>query len=331
MSRAHAGRRAVARRGLASRSGRRQGRPSAWASIWTGPLAVRHRGFEQYFRARVLPETGDRARETPSRLYAAMRYAALSPGKRLRPLLVLTACDAAGGDWRRALPAAAAVELVHAFSLVHDDLPAMDDDDYRRGRLTTHKKYGEAMGILAGDALLAEAFGQLLRLADEKVSANRIVLATEALATAAGQTWLIGGQVLDIEAEGRRVTREQVEEIHSRKTGALIAASTALGAIVAGGSTQDQENLTVAGGFLGLAFQVRDDLLNLSSSMRALGKRTGTDAQRGKATYPRAVGREAAEWYAAANLEIARTHLARFGARARNLHALIDVMAHRER
>jgi len=260
-----------------------------------------------------------------------MRYAALSPGKRLRPLLVLTACEAAGGEWRRALPAAAAVELVHAFSLVHDDLPAMDDDDYRRGRLTTHKKYGEAMGILAGDALLAEAFGRLLDLVDEKVPAGRIVLATAVLAIASGRDYLIGGQVLDVEAEGRAVTRDQVDEIHARKTGALIAAAMRLGAIVAGAAEKDADDLTSAGNYLGAAFQIHDDLLNLSSSMRAIGKRTGTDARRGKATYPRAVGREAAEACAARNIALARKRVARFGPRARNLDRLIDVMAHRER
>jgi len=260
-----------------------------------------------------------------------MRYAALSPGKRLRPLLVLTACEAAGGDWRRALPAAAAVELVHAFSLVHDDLPAMDDDDYRRGRLTTHKKYGEAMGILAGDALLAEAFGRLLDLVDQKVPAGRIILATATLAIASGRDYLIGGQVLDLEAEGRPVTRDQVREIHDRKTGALIGASMRLGAIVAGASARDERDLLRAGLHLGAAFQIHDDLLNMSSSMRALGKRTGTDARRGKPTYPRAVGRKAAEQSAALNIALARKGVARLGRQARNLDRLIDVMAHRER
>ena len=141
------------------------------SGLWTGALAVRYRAFERMLDRRILPARPTRD-ETPPRLYQAMRYAALSPGKRLRPLLVLTACEAVGGDWRRALPAAVAVELVHAFSLVHDDLPAMDDDDYRRGRLTTHKKYGEAMGILAGDALIAEAFSQLWRAGESPGSAR---------------------------------------------------------------------------------------------------------------------------------------------------------------
>src|SRR5207249_5542433 len=159
---------------------------------------------------------------------------ALAAGKRLRPLLVLTACEAAGGRWQDALPAAAAVELVHAFSLVHDDLPAMDDDDYRRGRLTTHRKYGEAIGILAGDALLALAFEELAGVAPPARAARAVRL----LARAAGSRELVGGQVLDIAAEGRaRVSVADVRAIHSRKTGALMGAAMALGALCASASS----------------------------------------------------------------------------------------------
>ena len=316
---------------VAARRGGRRAPASSRAAIWGGPLAARYRAVERYLASRVFPARRVPHDETPKRLYAAMRYAALSPGKRLRPLLVLTACEAAGGDWRRALPAAAAVELVHAFSLVHDDLPAMDDDDYRRGRLTTHKKYGEAMGILAGDALLAEAFRQLAELPEQGVPADRVVRAMAVLALAAGREWLIGGQVLDLEAEGRPARREQVDEIHGRKTGALMSAAMCLGAIVAGASLRDEHDLGLAGHHLGAAFQIRDDLLNASSSMRALGKRAGTDARRGKATYPRAVGRAAAERSAAISIDLARDQVARFGARARHLGRLIDAMARRER
>jgi geranylgeranyl pyrophosphate synthase len=149
--------------------------------------------------ARVLRERGD----GPGRLGQAVRYAALSPGKRMRPLFVLAACEAVGGAWKRALPAAVAIECVHAFSLVHDDLPAMDDDDFRRGRLTTHKKFGEALGILAGDALLAFAFEEVARLVDDGVPAARVVEAVRRLAHAAGADQLVGGQALDIGAEGR--------------------------------------------------------------------------------------------------------------------------------
>ncbi|MEO5617508.1 MAG: polyprenyl synthetase family protein, partial [Candidatus Eisenbacteria bacterium] len=148
----------------------------------------------------------------------ALRYALLAPGKRLRPLLVLTACEAVGGRWRDALPAAAALECVHAFSLVHDDLPAMDDDDYRRGRLTTHKKFGEALGVLSGDALLAFAFEELTRLPLARRDPARVLLAVRLLAEAAGAHQLIQGQALDLAAEGKRVTRDRVADIHLRKT-----------------------------------------------------------------------------------------------------------------
>jgi len=292
---------------------------------------VRYRAFERHLERHVLPTRPARDDETPPRLYQAIRYAALSPGKRLRPLLTLTACEAVGGDWRSALPAAVAVELVHAFSLVHDDLPAMDDDDYRRGRLTTHKKYGEAMGILAGDALIAEAFTQLGMLAGQGVASDRIVRAMMVLALASGREWLIGGQVLDIEAEGRPATRRLVDEIHGRKTGALMSASLALGAIVAGASLEHEHSLQLAGHHLGAAFQIHDDLLNTRGSMKTLGKRTGTDAARGKATYPRAVGRAAAERSAAISIRLAREQVIVFGRRARPLLTLIERMAHRER
>jgi geranylgeranyl diphosphate synthase type II len=260
-----------------------------------------------------------------------MRYAALSPGKRLRPLLALAACEAVGGPWRRALPAAAAVELVHAFSLVHDDLPAMDDDDFRRGRPTTHRQYGEALGILAGDALLALAFAELGRLGTRGVTAPRVTAASQALARAAGSEALVGGQVLDLEAEGRKVTRAQVQEIHRRKTGALITAALALGGIAGGASQRRLQMLSAIGRDLGLAFQIHDDLLNRNSSLRRLGKRTGTDEARGKATYPRAVGVERARLEAAQRARRAYQRAGALGERAARLARLIAETAQRER
>jgi geranylgeranyl diphosphate synthase type II len=260
-----------------------------------------------------------------------MRWAALGPGKRLRPLLVLTACEAVGGAWRTALPAAAAVELVHAFSLAHDDLPAMDDDDYRRGRLTTHKKFGEALGILAGDALLALAFEELARLADRGVKPARIVEAVSRLAEAAGGGQLVAGQALDLAAEGRPANEAEVLDIHRRKTGALLSASLAIGAIAGGGRPEIVERLALAGRELGLAFQIQDDLLNAGSSLARLGKQTGTDAARGKATFPAAVGEDAAR--ARAGVYVRRT-LARvrsLGPRANLLERLVEATAARDR
>jgi geranylgeranyl diphosphate synthase type II len=264
------------------------------------------------------------------RLEEAIRYSALSPGKRLRPLLVLTACEAVGGDWRRALPAAVALECVHAFSLVHDDLPAMDDDDWRRGRPTTHRKFGEALAILAGDALLAFAFEELTRLASLEVRPRRVLGCILRLADASGSAYLMAGQALDIEAEGRPVTRGEVLRIHLRKTGALLGASMAIGGIVGGGSARQVEDLDRAGMRLGLAFQIQDDLLNLGSSLDKLGKRAGTDAARGKATFPRAVGEARARSEAATFLAGAR-ELVEHCTRPARLLELIDRIAERDR
>ena len=291
-----------------------------------GGLRLKLRSVERYL-ARALP------RETlsPGRLHAAMRYGVLSPGKRVRPLLVLTACEAVGGRWLDALPAAVAVECVHAFSLIHDDLPAMDDDDYRRGRLATHRKFGEPLGILAGDALLALAFEQLARLAERGVPADRVVEAVRALARAAGSRALVGGQALDLEAEGRGVSREEVRTIHYLKTGHLMGAALALGGIVGGADEVTRALLLSLGLDLGLAFQIHDDLLNQRSSASRLGKPTGTDAARGKATYPRAVGEERA-WRELERIFRRALEQAReIGPRPANLERLIRAVAERRR
>ncbi len=278
--------------------------------------------------ARVLRERAD----GPGRMGQAVRYAALSPGKRLRPLFVLATCEAVGGTWKRALPAAVAVECVHAFSLVHDDLPAMDDDDYRRGRLTTHKKFGEALGVLSGDALLAFAFEELTRLADDGVPPARVVEAIRRLARAAGADELVGGQALDISAEGRKPTARLVRDIHERKTGALFGACMALGALAGDANAQTVEALEQVGRMTGLAFQIQDDLLNVSgASLSKLGKRPGTDAARGKATYPAAVGEARAKKEVAALLKTVRASITRRCAKPEKLIKLIDALSRRER
>ena len=290
------------------------------------PLVVRLQRFEKYFE-RVLPPPGD----PPARLHAAMRWSALGSGKRLRPLLVLTACEAVGGRWPRALPAAAAVECVHAFSLVHDDLPCMDDDDYRRGRLTTHKKYGEAMALLAGDALLALAFEELTQLATAGVPAPRVARAVQVLGEASGSRVLVGGQVLDLQGEGKRVNGAGVREIHLRKTGGLVSASLVLGGLAGGATAGQLRSLAGMGLELGLAFQIHDDLLNRGSSLARLGKRAGTDDALEKATYPRAVGAERARGEAGRLYLSALRHVERLGVRAANLGHLIIAVAERDR
>ncbi|HYM81218.1 MAG TPA: farnesyl diphosphate synthase [Candidatus Limnocylindria bacterium] len=290
-----------------------------------GALAVRRRAFERYFQ-RVLPP----ASQTPSRLHAAMRYGALSPGKRLRPLLVLTACEAVGGRWTTALPAAAAVECIHAYSLIHDDLPAMDDDDFRRGRPTTHRKFGEAVAILAGDALLALAFRELSRAAERRVSDARVIEAVRILAGASGSQYLVGGQAMDLEAEGRAVKLERVTEIHLRKTGGLISASLKLGGLIGGANRAALRRFDKLGHDLGFAFQVQDDLLNRTSSLRKLGKRSQTDAKRGKATVPAVAGEVAARLLLDALFTNAIEDAQLFGRHGRNLERLIQVVAARD-
>jgi len=286
-------------------------------------------------RVRAIDHALDRALPAasapPRRLHAAMRYAALSPGKRVRPLLVLASCEALGGAWRRALPAAAALELVHAFSLVHDDLPALDDDDFRRGRPTAHRRYGEAVALLAGDALLALAFETLAGLGREGVGAVRIAEAQRVLAHASGSRELVGGQVLDLEAEGRRVRAVDVRAIHARKTGALIGAALALGALVAGANARRVRAMEQLGRGLGLAFQIQDDLMNRSATLRQLGKRAGTDAALGKATYPAALGEPRSRRAAAAAFQRARGTIARLGRRADPLGRLVQTIEARTR
>jgi geranylgeranyl diphosphate synthase, type II len=267
----------------------------------------------------------------PAKLRTALRYAALGPGKRIRPQLVLLACEAVGGDWFHALPAAVALECVHAFSLVHDDLPAMDDDDFRRGRPTVHRRFGEALAVLAGDALLAFAFEELTMLEGAGVPASRVLEAVRRLAHASGADDLCGGQALDMAAEGRKAKPREVEEIHLRKTGALMGAALALGAIAGHADPTTVGVLDDAGRLLGFAFQIRDDRLNAGSTLRRLGKRAGTDAQRGKATYPGAAGERAAALRERELLRSGRAILATHCSRPGRLLALVDQLAERER
>lgn len=225
----------------------------------------------------------------PARLAEAMRYSVFAGGKRFRPLLCLLACEACGGPASAAAPAAAAIELVHTYSLIHDDLPAMDDDDFRRGRPTNHKVFGDAIAILAGDALLTRAFASLVTRYRDPSTARALVLE---LASAAGVSGMVGGQVDDMLAEGRTPTARLVRSIHLRKTARLVAASARMGAIAAGAGASLVARLGKYGESLGLAFQIADDLLDEEGSERDLGKRARKDREREKATFPAAVGAE---------------------------------------
>ncbi|HLT58066.1 MAG TPA: farnesyl diphosphate synthase [Limnochordales bacterium] len=240
--------------------------------------------------------------QPPPVIHESMRYSALGGGKRLRGVLAVTACKAAGGEPQQALPLAAALEMIHAYSLVHDDLPCMDDDDLRRGKPTNHKVFGEAIAVLAGDALLTHAFWVLGRLPQLAGITPATALAIiEEVAAAAGTAGLIGGQVADLEAEGRagQVSGEELRSIHARKTGALFRASVRAGALLGGATEPVLAALTRYSEELGLAFQITDDILDVVGDPAAMGKAAGRDQARAKATYPAVYGLERARRMAA--------------------------------
>lgn len=222
-------------------------------------------------------------------LQEAMEYSLLAGGKRIRPILTLETCRLCGGDVEAALPFACGVEMVHTYSLIHDDLPAMDNDDLRRGRPTNHIVYGEAAAILAGDALLTAAFEQLTKA---ELPAQRIVEAVMCLSRAAGSAGMVGGQALDMAGEGRALDREELELLQSLKTGALISAAAELGCIAAGGTPEQRSRVRAYAQALGRAFQVRDDMLDVISSQAELGKPVGSDRLNEKSTFVTALGLE---------------------------------------
>lgn len=286
--------------------------------------------FLETCRARVDAEL-DRciSRESASdRLQAAMRYSVLGGGKRIRPALCLAAARAVGDTGDNALAPACAVELIHAYSLIHDDLPAMDDDDLRRGRPTTHIAFDEATAILAGDALQALAFGLLADATGLSESA-RLTMVRE-LARASGHGGMVGGQAIDLEAVGKTLTLAQLEVMHRHKTGALIEASVRIGAL-SSPRTQEQDLEALAGyaRALGLAFQVQDDLLDIEGDTQVIGKRQGSDAARAKPTYPALLGVDGARARLAELLDNAQQSLAGFGPEADPLRAMADYVVAR--
>ena len=222
-------------------------------------------------------------------LYDAMNYSLLAGGKRIRPVLTLECCRLCGGTDTAALSLACAVEMIHTYSLIHDDLPAMDNDDLRRGRPTNHIVYGEATAILAGDALLTAAFGQLTQAS---LPADRIVAAVECLSHAAGSAGMVGGQALDMAGEGRGLDRGELELLQSLKTGSLISAAAELGCIAAGGAPEQRTQVRTYAQALGRAFQVRDDMLDVTSSQEELGKPVGSDQVNEKTTFVTVLGLE---------------------------------------
>ena len=247
----------------------------------------------------------------PVALHEAMRYSVFSGGKRLRPILALSACEACGGSPGDALVPACALELVHTYSLIHDDLPAMDDDDLRRGRPTCHRAFGESVAILAGDALLTLAFEVVAR--DETLGAERRASIAAELAAANGSLGMVGGQAADVDAGATGSGLGAVEFIHARKTAMPLRAAVRIGGLVAGAEPERMDALSSYGEAVGLAFQIADDLLDLTGTAEELGKAVGKDAARGKLTYPRVAGTEAAELRAQELVRDAVASLAAFG------------------
>ncbi len=268
------------------------------------------------------------AADVPKTLGDAVRYAAGSGGKRIRPYIVTRICQLCGGSEEEALPAAAALECVHAFSLVHDDLPAMDNDDFRRGRPTCHKAFGEAVAILAGDALLALAFEILTSRIRDAAKATRAV---NELARGTGSSGMIGGQINDIQGERLSPDADLVREIHRGKTARLFESAGRLGAICAGASETQTAAAAGFGNFLGLAFQVADDLLDVTGTATEMGKAVAKDAAAGKQTYPAAVGMEESRRIARELAEQAIAALQPFGPEADDLRELVRFVLERKK
>ena len=265
----------------------------------------------------------------PATIHRAMRYSLFAGGKRIRPALCLAAAAACGGDESQALPLACAVECIHTYSLVHDDLPAMDDDDYRRGKLTNHKVFGEGIAVLAGDALLTQAFEIAARCNGwPRYSHQSVILE---LARAAGSLQLIAGQVADLEGEGSRISARQLRYIHERKTSALLCCSVRLGGMSANCTPAQLQALTDFGYHVGLAFQVIDDILDVTQSSEKLGKTAGKDTKAQKATYPSIVGLERSRKIAGHLTQRAFNALKGFRGSAVALEALAEFLLRRDR
>lgn len=269
----------------------------------------------------------------PATIHRAMRYSVFAGGKRIRPVLCLQAAAAVSGqDPHRvpgALTAACALEMIHTYSLIHDDLPALDNDDYRRGKLTNHKVFGEAMAILAGDALFTRAIQVLTRI--ENMDATGRLALVDELSFASGTfEGMIGGQVTDIESERKPPTEELLFAIHSAKTGALLRASVRMGAICGGADDNRLAHISRYGDAVGMAFQIVDDILDVEESSASLGKTAGKDEAQGKITFPAVYGLEKSRQMAADQCRIAHEALAMFGDSARRLHEIADLIVYRK-
>ncbi|PZU97435.1 MAG: farnesyl-diphosphate synthase [Pseudanabaena sp.] len=266
----------------------------------------------------------------PEKIYESMRYSLMAGGKRLRPILCLAACELLGGDRAVAMPTACAMEMVHTMSLIHDDLPAMDNDDFRRGKLTNHKVYGDDIAILAGDALLAYAF-EFIAKETKGVAAERILQTIANLGNAVAATGLVGGQVVDLECEGQLdVTAETLTFIHIHKTAALLKSCVICGALLAGANDTDIARLSTYANNIGLAFQIIDDILDITATSEQLGKTAGKDIAAQKVTYPSLWGLETSQQKAQELVEQAKSQLVSYGDAALPLMAIADYITARQ-
>ena len=267
----------------------------------------------------------------PSVIFKSVRYSIFAGGKRIRPILCMASAEAVGGNVETVLPVACALELIHTYSLIHDDLPVMDDDDYRRGKLTNHKVFGEDIAVLAGDALLTEAFHLMSkREFTNKISPDRLLTVINDISKAAGFLGMVGGQVVDIESEGKEIDEETLDYIHTHKTGAMVIASTRAGAIISGASEDELSALSDYGRHIGLAFQIMDDILDIEGDQDVLGKDIGSDESRGKVTFPALFGLEASREKARELVDDALSDIAQFDSRAEPLRMIARYIIERK-
>ncbi|KGF72722.1 farnesyl-diphosphate synthase [Neosynechococcus sphagnicola sy1] len=265
----------------------------------------------------------------PEKIYEAMRYSLLAGGKRLRPILCIATCELLGGTLEMAMPTACSLEMIHTMSLIHDDLPAMDNDDFRRGKLTNHKVFGEDIAILAGDGLLAYAF-EFIVTQTKSVPADRLLQVIARLGRAVGASGLVGGQVMDLDAEGQpNISLDTLNFIHTHKTGALLEACVVCGGMLAGATAKEVQHLSRYAQNIGLAFQIIDDILDITATRDILGKTAGKDLQAQKATYPSIWGLEESQRHAQQLVINAKAELAIFGEQAHPLIAIADYITSR--
>lgn len=286
-------------------------------------------------RAEIINRALDRlvppAKEYPAIIHEAVRYSLFAGGKRLRPVLAMAAAEVLGGDLQNILPAACSLELIHTYSLIHDDLPAMDNDDMRRGMPTCHKKYGDAIAILAGDALLTMAFGLITGCPQSgRITPDRLLGVISEISMAAGTTGLIGGQVVDIMSTYERVDGETLRYIHRCKTGAIYRASVRTGAILSGAGDDDLKKLTSYAEHLGVAFQIADDILDIVGDEKSIGKPVKSDIKNNKATYPALYGLENSKRMAVEEMEKALQAIEPYGDRADFLGELVRFVVSRK-